>query len=263
MSDGELPHDAELPDELAGADEPVGGDDGLVITPGGPDAAEADEDEPSAVPEAVEDSEPSAESDLVEEAAPEDEVPESEPEPEVEAAEAAAPEQAPATAETQFTLDELVAEMAGVSAVTSEAGTGAEPVVPQRVDPLTAAMSEAFEEVPVESELWTRLPFWILGAAWALFTGVITYLLWPVAKSGLTGTQLYGVLVYGGVALVVVGAVAGVVVWSRARTRCAMPDRGVVSRAILLRAVGWTATGVAVWVVSMIVLSLHSLDVIP
>jgi hypothetical protein len=170
-------------------------------------------------------------------------------------------EQPPAAPETNFTLDELVAEMAGVSAAVTTVAEE-EPVPVQRVDPLAMAMQDAFEETPVESEMWTRMPFWTLGAVWVLFVGVITYLLWPAAKLDLTGTQLYGVLVYGGAALVALGAVTGLIVWSRARNRCALPDRGVVGRALLLRAVGWTATGVALWVVSMIVLSLHSLDVI-
>jgi len=248
MSDAELPNDAELPEQPATAEEPAGEGGDLLIIPGGVDADDPDGalDEPAP-------SEPQPESESIDLGGPES----------LESDEAAAPEQAPVAAEAQFTLDELVAEMAGVSAATADPQANAEPVVAQRVDPLAVVMSEAFEEVPVESEMWTRLPFWLLGATWAVFTGVITYLLWPVAKAGLTGTTLYGVLVYGGVALVAVGAVMGAVVWSRARVRCALPDRGVVGRAILLRAVGWTATGVALWVVSMIVLSLHSLDVIP
>lgn len=250
MSDAELPHDAELPQQSAAADEPAGEGGDLLIIPGGIDA-----DEPEGA---------------LDDPAPLEPEPESEPESTdvagmdpLEGEVPVAPEQAPPVAEAQFTLDELVAEMAGVSAATTDSQANAEPVVAQRVDPLVAVMSEAFEEVPVESEMWTRLPFWILGATWVLFTGAITYLLWPTAKAGLTGSPLYGVLVYGGVVLAVVGAITGAIVWSRARVRCASPDRGVVGRAILLRAAGWTATGVALWVVSMIVLSLHSLDVIP
>jgi len=245
MSDAELPHDAELPQQPEAADEAAGEDGGLLIIPGGAGADESESalDDPASL-------EPESKPTDVAGTDPlEGDVP-------------VAPEQAPPVAEAQFTLDELVAEMAGVSAATTDPQASAEPVVAQRVDPLAAVMSEAFEEVPVESEMWTRLPFWLLGATWVLFTGVITYLLWPTAKAGLTGSPLYGALVYGGAALVVVGAITGVIVWSRARARCALPDRGVVGRAILLRAVGWTATGVVLWVVTMIVLSLHSLDVI-
>jgi hypothetical protein len=244
MSDAELPHDAELPEQPETDDEAAVEDGGLLIIPGGVDAE---------IPEA----------DALDESAPEaEEADETAPDALADD-EASATEQQPEEPDTQFTLDELVAEMAGVSAVGADSGADAEPVVAQRVDPLAAVMSEAFEEVPVENEMWTRLPFWILGAAWVSFAGVITYLLWSTAKAALTGTQLWGVLIFGGPALVAAGAVMGFVVWSRARVRCAMPDRGVVGRAILLRAVGWTATGVALWVVSMIVLSLHSLDVIP
>jgi uncharacterized membrane-anchored protein len=84
-----------------------------------------------------------------------------------------------------------------------------------------------------------------------------------MAKAGLADNQLYGILVFGGAALVAGGLVVGLVVWFRARSQADHSDRGIVGRAVLLRALGWTAMGVALWVVSMIVLSLHSLDVIP
>jgi hypothetical protein len=134
--------------------------------------------------------------------------------------------------------------------------------VPDHVDPLAAAMSEAFAEaVPIEAELWTRVPFWTLGFVWAASVGVMTYLLWPKMSGGLQDAPLYGVLVFGGAGLVVVSLIAGLIVWSMARARAELTDRPIVSRAVLLRVLGWTAGGVALWVVSMIVLSLRHLDV--
>ena len=142
----------------------------------------------------------------------------------------------------------------------------AAPPVPERVDVIAAAMSETFAEVPaVEDEMWTRAPFWALTAVWAIFAGGLAYLLWPTAAGGLEalmGASLYGVLVYGGVALVVIGVVAGMIVRSSAQARVVVVDRGIAGRAILLRVLGWTAAGVALWVIALIVLSFHAIGVI-
>jgi hypothetical protein len=255
MSDTEMPRDGEEPDRGVAADEPVAEEAGLpailsesesveqsdlVIIPGGGDAGEMGEDDSL---EAVPVPEPEA-------------VPVPEPEP--------AEEDAPV--ERKLTLDELVAEMAGGSAAVTDGSppVASAPVVAEGVDTLENTMPDTFADaVPVEAQLWKRLPFWVLGATWVVSVGVMTYLLWPMAKAGLAGNQLYGILVFGGAALVVGGLVVGLVVWFRARSQADHSDRGIVGRAVLLRALGWTAMGVALWVVSMIVLSLHSLDVIP
>jgi hypothetical protein len=246
MTDAEVPHDEEAPEQPAVVDEQTGDVGGLLIVPGGVEAEVTDEDGSSAGLDVL----AGADSDQgADEQAGE--------------AVVATPAAAP-TAAVQFTLDELVAEMAGVSAVAGDASSGSEPPVVQRVDPLAVAMSEAFDEAPaVEAELWTRLPFWLGGAVWALFVGALTYLLWPRVAGDLQSDPLYGLFVYGGTGLVGLGLISGIVVWTRARTLCALPDRGVVGRAIVLRALGWIATGVAAWVIAMIVLSLHSLGVIP
>ena len=231
MSDEVLPRDEEALEQRAAAQEPIGEDMGLLIIPGGVDPEDAGEPADEVGPEA---SEPAA-------------VPADRP---------------------QFTLDELVAEMAGVSAASAvppAAGESA-PVVPERVDVLGAAMSDTFSEAPaVGQEMWTRAPFWAVAAVWAIFAGVLAYLLWPTAPQGfdaLMGSSLYSVLVWGGVALVVIGLVIGAVVRSRAQARGGAADRGPVGRAILLRALGWTAAGVAMWVVAMIVVSFHVVGVI-
>jgi hypothetical protein len=247
MSDTEMPRDGEEPDRGVAADEPVAEEAGLpailsesesveqsdlVIIPGGGDAGEMGEDDSlEAVP-----------------------VPGPEP----------AEEDAPV--ERKLTLDELVAEMAGGSAAVTDGSppVASAPVMAERVDTLENAMPDTFADaLPVEAQLWKRLPFWVLGATWVVSVGVMTYLLWPMAKAGLADNQLYGILVFGGAALVAGGLVVGLVVWFRARSQADHSDRGIVGRAVLLRALGWTAVGVALWVVSMIVLSLHSLDVIP
>jgi hypothetical protein len=232
MSDEEMPVDGDTTGQVAQADGAPVEDAGLLIIPGG-----AESEDGGSVAEPADRPAPAADVDTAEDS----------PEP-------------------QFTLDELVAEMAGVSAVipgASSSGVPA-PVVPERIDALDAVMSDTFAEAPsVESELWTRAPFWVGMAAWLVFVGTLTYLLWPNASQGLQAAPLYGVLVYGGSGLVLLGIITGWVVWKRARARAAIVERAVVGRAVLLRALGWTAGGVAIWVVAMVVLSLHSLDVIP
>lgn len=207
-------------------------DDGLLIVPGDP------------------------EEDLVIVAA--DSEPASESTPEIEEDEEPGP--------VNFTLDELVAEMADVSTVVTEgpaAGVAA-PAAVERIAAIDAVMNDTVGDgVPLEGEMWTRLPFWILGGVWALAVLVLTYLLWPTAKVGLGGAPLYGALVYGGAALAVLSLAVGATIWSRARSLSTTGERPIVSRIIMMRALTWTASGVGLWVVSMIVLSFHSLAIIP
>jgi len=247
MSDEEMPHDEHAPERPVAAEGPIVEDTGLVIIPGGTGPDEMDDVDHEDLAAA-----PADASDDVDAAV----------------AEPAAEAETEVPHRPQFTLDELVAEMAGVSAATAAptASGEAAPPVPERVDVIAAAMSETFAEVPaVEDEMWTRAPFWALTAVWALFAGGLAYLLWPTAAEGLEavmGASLYGVLVYGGVALIVIGVVAGMIVRSSAQARAAVVDRGIVGRAILLRTLGWTAAGVALWVIALIALSFHAIGVI-
>jgi hypothetical protein len=247
MSDEEMPRDEQAPEQPVVAEEPITEGSGLVIIPGGAGPDEMDDVDFNDLAAAPEDASEDLDTEFGESVA--------EAEPEV-------PDR------PQFTLDELVAEMAGVSAATvGPAAPGeAAPPEPERVDVLAAAMSDTFAEAPaVEDEMWTRAPFWALVAVWAIFAGGLAYLLWPTAAEGLEalmGASLYGILVYGGVALVVIGIVAGMIVRSSAQARASAVDRGIVGRAILLRVLGWTAAGVAVWVIALIAVSFHAVGVI-
>ncbi len=232
MSDTEETRDEEMLEP-----EPESAENDLVIVPG---ASEGDADDAA----------------LLVPAGPEDD---EEPTPDA----AAAPE---AAASPQFKLDALVAEMADVPAVTAEApaATAAVDVAAPRVDALAAFEIQAPDEAnPLEAALWTRVPFWVLTAVWLAGAGALTYLLWPLAKPGLEASPLYSLLVYGGAGMVFISAVAGLVVWSRARSVAGITERGVVGRAVMVRALAWTAAGVALWVIAMIVLSFHSLKIIP
>lgn len=172
-----------------------------------------------------------------------------------------APEE-PSGSASEFTLDELVAEMAGVSSVAAQPPVVESAPAPEHVDPLTAAMSDTFAEAaPTETELWTRVPFWVIGLSWAAFVGVMTFLLWAKSSGGLEDAPLYGALVFGGAGMVALSLFIGLIVWARARSHAEAGDRGIVSRAVLLRVLGWTAGGVVLWVGAMVVLSLRHLDV--
>jgi len=233
MSDVGLPRDVEEPEMPESGDESMVASEEIMIITGGFTDGESDEDDGTALEggeRSVDGDEPSAEEDM--------------------------------ESASEFTLDELVAEMAGVSAATPDAPVEEAAPVPDHIDPLAAAMSETFAGAcPVEVELWTRLPFWILGVVWVLFVGALAFLLWPRSAGGLQDAPLYGLLVFGGAALVVIGLAAGLFIWSRARSRAELSDRPIVSRVVLLRVLGWTAGGVALWVITMVVLSLHYLDV--
>ncbi len=244
MSDAETTRDGDEPERPFAAGEPAVEGEGLVIITGS-GGVEEDEEEP--LPTTDTGAAPTrAEFAGAEEAGP-------------------AAEEGDSTG-TDLTLDELVAEMADASTLVTgrSAPEAPAPVVTEHVDVLESLMTDTLAELPaVEARMWTKLPFWVLEALWVLSVGVLTFLLWPNAKAVLAAIPLYDALVFGGAALVAVSAVVGAVVWSRARSMAEMADRSVVGRVVLLRALGWIAAGVALWVVSMVVLSLHSQGVIP
>jgi hypothetical protein len=109
--------------------------------------------------------------------------------------------------------------------------------------------------------MWTRVPFWVLGALWVAFVGVLTYLMWP-STGALVTRPLYPYLVFGGAALVVVGLVTGLTIWLLARAHAGEYGPAGIARTVWMRALGWTACGVAVWWIGLVVLDLHRTGVI-
>ncbi len=127
------------------------------------------------------------------------------------------------------------------------------------------APPEPEAEVPGEIALarepfGSRLPFWVYGAVWLVFTALMAFLIWPSATTAFVGTVDYGIFVYGGAGLLVGGLVLGLVVWLTSRNASA-GEPGMV-RAIALRTVGWMAVGVLLWWGGLILLDLHRLGVI-
>lgn len=180
------------------------------------------------------------------------------------------------------TLDDLLAGIAdeSASAVASEAGTTEEPETPvpspaaaeDASAPLTPLETEepaegiesapAPKSRPVVARVSTRAPFWVLGALWACFAGVMTYLLWPLSDQAFVDSPLYAVLVFGGAALVILGFVVGLVVWLGARPVARAAGEGPLGLRLWARALGWTAGGVVLWWVALIALDLHRTGVI-
>jgi hypothetical protein len=174
------------------------------------------------------------------------------------------------------TLDELVADLAEPD-VSEEAGeptvsneeAGAEPEEPAESSDEEAEGRESFEASfaeptirPVAARLWVRVPFWVLGAAWAGFVGALTYLLWPVSTAAFVTHPLYRYLVYGGAGLVGLGFALGLIVWVVALIRAGRGARAGIARAVWTRALGWTAGGVALWWIGLTLLDLHRAGII-
>jgi hypothetical protein len=195
--------------------------------------------------------------------------PESEPESEPETE--PAPESPAAAGETPLTLDELVADLAE-----SEAGEGApSQAVMVEEPPATDVeeVEEAAEEAvegdaepalprPLVRQFWTRAPFWAVDSAWAILTLAATIALWRAPAATFADGIAYAILVLGGAALAFVGLVTGLVIWLVARSRAEEDERVGLGLAIWTRALSWTAAGVALWWIGLLLLDLHHAGVI-
>ena len=182
-----------------------------------------------------------------------------------------------------LTLDELVAEISEVEPAEAaetaedeepvegeegetEAAEGEEPASEEESEePESDEESEAEEEygpTPVVSRMWARVPFWIIGVVWAVFAGALGYMLWPVSAGVFVTDPLYPYFVFGGATLVALGLVTGLIVWLVARAQAEGDERIGLGRILWMRALSWTAGGVALWWVALIALDLHRTGVI-
>jgi len=192
-----------------------------------------------------------------------------EAEPETEPVADAAPEPEPQP-ELPFTLDELVADLAS-SGPGDEANADAARAAEDESPSMTAAeesVEAAEQEVepaapkPLLRRVWTRAPFWAVDAAWAILTLAAVIALWRAPAATFADGIAYGVLVLGGAALAFIGLMTGLIVWLVARSRAGQDERVGLGLAIWTRALIWTAGGVALWWVGLLVLDLHHSGVI-
>lgn len=199
--------------------------------------------------------------------------PEREPEPEPEPRPEAEPRpqsEAEAEPEPPLTLDELVAELAGsetaeeADAEAAQAAEGEEPSMTAAEEPVETVEEEVEPAAPkpLLRRVWTKAPFWAVDAAWAILTLAAVIALWRAPAATFADGIAYGVLVLGGAALAFIGLVTGLVVWLVARSRAGQDERVGLGLAIWTRALIWTAGGVALWWVGLLVLDLHHAGVI-
>ncbi|MDO8963563.1 MAG: hypothetical protein Q7W30_03625 [Coriobacteriia bacterium] len=163
-----------------------------------------------------------------------------------------------------LSLDDMVSELSDDEPVVAGSDSEPEPVdesgAPDDVSVAGGSWRDQLDDARVEApalarhRLSSRLPFWIYGAAWALFLGVMTYLLWPAFS---VDAPLYPVLVFGGAAMSAVGVILGIVVLVASRAGSTDDERAGLTRAVALRTAGWMAVGVVLWWVAMFVLDLH------
>jgi hypothetical protein len=200
--------------------------------------------------------------------------PEAEPEPEPEAGPEAEPvpepepEAEPEAEPEPLTLDELVAEIAR-----SEAEPGVGSVEPEPVEDSPGAAEEAGTSEPDSTEepaapkpllrrMWTRIPFWAVDGVWFVLTAAAVIALWRAPSATFTDGIAYALLVLGGAVLAFIGLVSGLVVWLVARSRASEDERVGLGLSIWTRALAWTAGGVALWWVGLLLLDLHHAGVI-
>ena len=270
-------------DETASADEPHLWDD----VPGGADdddASEVTEAEPEGAPEAAA-SEPepveTPDAEPVEDAPVEqpvqptlDEMVASIAEGAAAASPAVAAEDAVAvSAEPAFAADaeDASGEDAEAESDQSAEAHAAEPAATESGDEVAAAESaevapvleeDAVEAVPAEAvpyafQLRLRVPFWIEFAIFATFVAAMVYLLWPASTGQFVTLPLYAAFVFGGAALVAIDLVTGLAVWLSARSGATDDEKVGLGRTLWMRALAWTAGGVALWWIGIALLELH------
>jgi hypothetical protein len=139
----------------------------------------------------------------------------------------------------------------------SEPQTAPVPVAPVAPTASPIAADPAAEAGPMLERLWTHVPFWVIAGAWVVLTAAMTALLWNASAGGMSTGIPYAVLVLGGGALVVIGLVAGLVISLLVRGRTVPGERAGLFLAVWNRALLWTAGGVLVWWIGLLLLDLH------
>jgi hypothetical protein len=195
-----------------------------------------------------------------------EEKPEPEPEEEPESEAEPEPEEEPeAEPESQPTLDDLIADLAvedtpsneGEAPIEgeSDATPGSDASVVPRALPEVTEASGAAE--PLLQQLWTHVPFWIVGGAWLVLTACMTIMLWSAPAIGFRSGLPYAFLILGGAAFAVIDLVTGLVIWRMARARATEDERRGLALTIWNRALLWIAGGVALWWIGLFLLDLH------
>lgn len=173
----------------------------------------------------------------------------------------------PAAAEpaAQESLEDMVESLRDEDhAAEVAADAAADTAVPETAAEEPASPGAA-SEVAVSSPVGAReralgkVPFYVIAGLWPVFSGVMTYLLWPVSGAVFVGHPLYAAFVWGGAALFVAGFVAAAVVLAVLRAKSEPGQRRGLARAVLVRVSVVTAIGVVAWWAGLLALDLHRL----
>jgi hypothetical protein len=146
-----------------------------------------------------------------------------------------------------------------VPAEETEGAETAEENEPSETEP---PVSEPKEPKPITLRWWTRVPLWVLFGAFLVVVGTVSYLLWPLAAGQFTTSDLYPLLVFGGAGLVLIDLVTGLVIWLLARSRANDDEKAGLGRTLWMRCLAWTAGGVAIWWIGLILLDLRHIGLV-
>jgi hypothetical protein len=169
---------------------------------------------------------------------------------------AEATEEAAAETASEGTEEEAIEEVPAEEGASVEPGEVAEEATEPEAEPVPA------EPKPITRRLWTRVPLWLLFVAFVVVVGTVTYLLWPLATGQFTTSDLYPLLVFGGAGLVLIDLVTGLAIWLTARSRARDDEKAGLGRTLWMRALAWTAGGVVVWWIGLILLDLRHIGLL-
>ncbi len=95
--------------------------------------------------------------------------------------------------------------------------------------------------------LGAKLPFWLYTLAWAVFSGVMAYRMWPAAADPYVDGRMYMYFVAGGLGMLAIGPMVGAVVFAVVRSRAEREHRAGLLTAVFVRTAGAMAVGALLW----------------
>jgi hypothetical protein len=105
------------------------------------------------------------------------------------------------------------------------------------------------------------VPLWIVTGMFAAFVGALVYLMWPSATGSVVTTGLYRLLVLGGAGMVIIELLTGITVWLVARAHADRDEKRGLALTLWTRALAWTAGGVVLWWIGLLVLDLRHVGI--
>jgi hypothetical protein len=110
--------------------------------------------------------------------------------------------------------------------------------------------------------MWTRAPAWCVAVLFAAFVVAAVAYLWPVASGDFKASAYYPLFILGSAGFVVVHLVTGLTVWLSARAQAGKGARTGISATVWIRTLAWTAGGIVLWWVGLLLLDLRHAGII-